>query len=633
MSGGSPTGRGKWGVMAGVWRGVLASCLFGAAFAAGATVPVAGADAPSATVDAVEDVLATWTRSPTVDYCTHAAEASPDALAQARLASIEAMLRSRPADLALLRERAAWRWRLGQCAKAMDDVDQVLAAHADDAWVRGLRAFVEAGLGHGDAALADLDQAIALAPRATTLRLMDAELLAAAHRLPDAEAAVQAAVASDPACGHCYLTLADLQKQQGAYPAALASLEHAAAGGVDPSRLAVLRARLLRLQKQPELAEQVLTAALLGAPDDASLLDGRARAYVSLRRIDDALADLDHALRVRPDDIDPLYLRAVLHQQRGRLKDSLADLERLVALHFVDADMLETRAEVLFQLDAPEAAARSADEALAVDPKVAGAAQVAGAAYAKLRRDDLAFDRLAQALALNPQDSYALVSRSQLHEDRLEWRLATEDAEAAVVAAPQRDITWRRAIFLNRRMGQHARARELLHQLAAREQASEPSERSSTTRTLAVGLWDAGDPAGALPFLRAAVQDKPGDDYMALRLAFARISLGEADAARADLARRPMSSGSTWVRQLLAFVAGQVDDTALRASAMEAPDEKTRASQLCEWDFYVALDHEARGDLDGARRLMTHAANTCAPTMYEQMGAAARLQTSPAYAP
>lgn len=74
------------------------------------------------------------------------------------------------------------------------------------------------------------------------------------------------------------------------------------------------------------------------------------------------------------------------------------------------------------------------------------------------------------------------------------------------------------------------------------------------------------------------------------------------------------------------FIAGQIDEAQLEAIAENGPDEKTRAEQLCEAHFYIALVRLHAGDRPTARLRFRAAEATQKTKFFEHTLAKAELQ-------
>jgi lipoprotein NlpI len=188
-----------------------------------------------------------------------------------------------------------------------------------------------------------------------------------------------------------------------------------------------------------------------------------------------------------------------------------------------------------------------------------------------------------QAIALDPQDSYALTSRAFI------WMQKGDDAKAAAD----------------------------LDALANRD----PSDPDLFGRGLA--FFRGGRFAAAEKDFAAAVKKSP-TQIKAIWLYLAQAH-GGVPSASADLGKNAAPfEGKGWPQPVIHLYTGKLDETQLFAAAQD-PDEKKKRDQECEANYYVAQKRLLAGNKDGARELLKKASADCPRDFIEYNSAVSDL--------
>lgn len=247
----------------------------------------------------------------------------------------------------------------------------------------------------------------------------------------------------------------------------------------------------------PGLAEPVTVGARAADGSPAALARAAVEAVVGLLRVAPGQGDLQEALRTA-GETPPLAALEPVAQAGARLgAPPLARLREAAALardsSFAQAEL----ARALALSGAPEEALAAGERALAAQPSDAEAAAVVGVVRLGLGRDEAARDAFERAVALNPGHAVALTGLARLEPDPAARRGLLERA----VAASPRQLEAQ--LELAGLAGSDARALQTLRRAARALPDSVALHQAFVERASR-----AGDPRGALAYLREAARDE-----------------------------------------------------------------------------------------------------------------------------
>ncbi len=237
-------------------------------------------------------------------------------------------------------------------------------------------------------------------------------------------------------------TLAPLLSGVHHVPAlALASRIHEEAGET-PEAVSLLREAILRSPEETEnyldfaaiafahasfqVGVDVLNAGLQRLPDSAPLLVARGVLEVQLSKTEAAIADFEEAHRRDPNLSFATDAIGILHSQQHLSAESLALFESQANLHRDDPLLQYLLAEQLAESGAHAAPAQleraiaAAKRAVTLDPKYQAAHDLLAVLYVRSNQFKLAIEQAEAALAIDPNDQEALyqelLSRRRLGE-------------------------------------------------------------------------------------------------------------------------------------------------------------------------------------------------------------------------
>ncbi|WP_229402239.1 tetratricopeptide repeat protein [Micromonospora okii] len=248
----------------------------------------------------------------------------------ARLAAVLAP-GERPQDLARLRHnRAQVHLALGDPARALADLDAVIAHDPDNCEYYVDRAALHRAAGRRRAAIRDLDAAIRLGPHLPEAYYNRATLQQERGRAERARADLERALAVDPGHLDARIALVNLHLRRGALDAAEAGARAGLA--LAPDEAALLCTLGLVLAERGRLAEadELFTRALAGDPKLVEAWTNRAAVRFDRDDVAAAVADLDRAVALSPDPV-PRYNRGTALLRLGRWDDAARDFADALA--------------------------------------------------------------------------------------------------------------------------------------------------------------------------------------------------------------------------------------------------------------------------------------------------------------
>lgn len=183
------------------------------------------------------------------------------------------------------------------------------------------------------------------------------------------------------------------------------------------------------------------TAALAARPDYAVAANNRGLVRTRLGDHAAAIADFGTAVQLDPGYADAFGNRALALRAAGRLAEALADADRAVALSDPASAALALYNRGILRDEGGDSAGAVADfdRAIPLDPSHGPAYAARGAARRRLGLLDDALADYDRALELLPVGHAAAAyhGRAAVHADRLDFRSAVEDCEAALRIDPR----------------------------------------------------------------------------------------------------------------------------------------------------------------------------------------------------
>ncbi|MBI3273285.1 MAG: protein kinase [Planctomycetes bacterium] len=536
-----------------------------------------------------------------------------DAAAQAATQALEFEAEDRRARTA---RALAW-VRTGRATHALADLDPVLRAAPDDAWLHAVRAEAYAALLDFRAAAREADVAVAADPALPPAYVCRAELRARAADSTGALADLEAAVALEPALadglaariatlrsgapGEEAAGIEEVERKAAASPPAEALAAWSAWLVVHPDdgRARLLRGRLQAAEGRPLLAQDDFLQAIDRAPPNpqarlalaglrrsaladpagalrdydqlvrlgarsAELFLGRARAWTDLSVPSRAIAELGSALLADGSAAAAYAARGALYLDEGLLAPAAADLDRAIALY----DRAGGTSAVAIAQPPPWDPGRCTLHR-------ARARQLLGQTAAA--RADL--DRY---LAARPEDVSALVLRADCALALGDRQDAARDARRAVELAPDESARAAASMVLARALAAEGAVSEALGSLlAAAGRGTDLAAFLSQTEDAALDLPD------LTPWFRvldAALEAHPRS--VPLRAARLRANLAAGRLREAGEEAAVLAQGGNeaapYARLRLLFEKGASREALAEACAQEAA--KAHEGEAAIWD-------------------------------------------------
>jgi tetratricopeptide (TPR) repeat protein len=134
-----------------------------------------------------------------------------------------------------------------------------------------------------------------------------------------------------------------------------------------------------------------------------------------------------------------------------------------------------------------------------------------------------------------------------------------------------------------------------------------------------------GELSSAVDEMRSALKLDPANAYSVVWLHMIRARKGDDDSDElvtnvAHLDR------NAWPWPVVALFSGTQTPELVHAAALSAKDDRTRAEQMCEADFYIGMFQAEKGATQEARQLLGAALNECSPQFIEYEGAKQELR-------
>ncbi|MEU4438133.1 tetratricopeptide repeat protein [Micromonospora chalcea] len=237
----------------------------------------------------------------------------------------------RPQDLARLRHnRAQVHLALGDPARALADLDTVIAHDPDNCEYYVDRAALYRAAGRTRAAIRDYDAAIRLGPHLPEAYYNRAVLHQERGRPERARADLERVLAIEPGHLDARIALVNLHVERGELDAAEAGARAGLAGApYEPALLCTL-GLVLAERGRPAEADELLTRALSGDPELVEAWTNRAAARFERGDVAAALADLNRAVALSEAPV-PRYNRGTALTRLGRWDEAARDFAHALA--------------------------------------------------------------------------------------------------------------------------------------------------------------------------------------------------------------------------------------------------------------------------------------------------------------
>ncbi len=313
--------------------------------------------------------------------------------------------------------------RLGRWAEGKAELTVCVNLRPDKHWLRLLRGFAEAELGH---------------------RLNVADLAQAEYRA--AEADINAALKADQSRMAQYVGLANrgaLNYRRKRLTEAVADFEQAVTVNPEGSAGYINLAQALQDLGRPREALAALNKAIKLVPNVAALHENRARLYLLLKNRTAARADFQRAVELEPkDSTSDLLVRCLvelgrLFHREGKYATALACYDRVLRQRPAYLLAQRFRAETLLALDRPTEAGRALDQYLAANKQAtADVYQARGLICAGTGDLPGAIEMYTLALRQNPNDVETRCFRGWTYLLTDAVRLALKDFETCLKEEP-----------------------------------------------------------------------------------------------------------------------------------------------------------------------------------------------------
>jgi tetratricopeptide (TPR) repeat protein len=383
-----------------------------------------------------------------------------------------------PGDLGGLTLRSLTLEFVGRYSDALEVCDQLVELYPQDSVSVERRAAVHISFAneqrdtdedlarrHFEAALLDYDLLITLDPEAASPLILRGHLRVDLGRTDGALSDYTHAIDLEPSSVEAHFARGVLYEAYGAYEQALVDFDSVVAGDPQLAQGYLRRGSVLSALGESDRARADFTEALRLEPDNPDALLGRGIATFAAATdpaggrdytenetlLVQALADLDATLATFPEDLAAGWNRALVLRNLDAYDWAVDGLSR--TLDAIDPEDVASRADILAEraealrlwgqtLGVPERleeAVRDFDEAgaLGAPPWVLAAKGAALTALGRLPEAGSAFD---EALALDPDSVWGLVSRAKLQHTLgrdVEALAAFERAAALSVGTPE----------------------------------------------------------------------------------------------------------------------------------------------------------------------------------------------------
>ncbi|CCE05880.1 putative O-linked N-acetylglucosamine transferase, SPINDLY family; TPR domain protein [Bradyrhizobium sp. STM 3843] len=335
-------------------------------------------------------------------------------------------------DVVDLLRRANAFHRSGDLDRAQAGYKKVLRKwpnHFDALYLLGV---CEHQSGNSAAAEPLLRRALQVDPHSATACYALAVTLSALRRDGEALACYDNLIAFKPDFVNAHLNRGRLLSRHGRFLEAIESYDNAIA--LDPQHQDALIGKGEALHYLGRFVDAIACydRILAAKPTHLGALINRGCAFKDLGRANEAIAEFNMALALAPDDTTILINRGETLLSLKRNEEALADFDRVIALDPGLALGWLGRANILMMSKRVNEALEACQRAVAIEPNSTKALTQIGQCQALLGNAEAAVSFFDRALAINPADEVALVSRifsldfcevgfAQHQEARAQW--------------------------------------------------------------------------------------------------------------------------------------------------------------------------------------------------------------------
>lgn len=376
------------------------------------------------------------------------------------------------------------------------------------------------------------------------------------------------------------------------------------------------------------MAKEALTdfdTALELSPRNPIFLIERAEAYMALRDHDGAELDYTAAIEASPGAAFCRYARAIARHGAGNKKGAIEDYDKALELEPDHEGVLYARGCLRQDLGDFSGAEEDFSKLAGLEPETETGWLGRARARQKLGNLEGALEDANKALSIAPADTAALLTRAEVFEAKGDYKRQEEDSTRALAAQPKmvRALELRAGarLLLGNAEGAAQDAKELL--------SIEPERGTALllrgkTKCLA-GAFDESikDQEKAIPLITGS--------YPEFLLWYATVRAGRAEGAAHRMKdyvkeMRDRKDPSSWAIALAAYLAGEMNEDALKAAAEKAENETLKPGQRCDAAFYAGIMLLQRGDRAGAIELLKQCAAMNPPGYLEPVFARKELE-------
>jgi predicted O-linked N-acetylglucosamine transferase (SPINDLY family) len=264
--------------------------------------------------------------------------------------------------------------------------------------------------------------------------------------LEAAERLMRRAVLVDPRSAPAHSNLGHLLTQTRRVEEALACFDKAIALKADYAEALFNRGHALAELKRFEAAIASYDRAIALKPDFADAENNRGVALRALHRPEEALAGYDRAIALRPGYAEALNNRGTALFDLRRFEEAVASYDEALSLKTDCADVWCNHGEALYSLERFDEALASYDRALAVDPNLV-AAWLGRANILRTSRVLEAFAACGRALAIEPNSPRGLTLLGQCHAIQGDSEQAVACYDRALAVKPDDEYALSSKIF------------------------------------------------------------------------------------------------------------------------------------------------------------------------------------------
>ena len=437
------------------------------------------------------------------------------------------------------------------------------------------------------------------------------------------------AVKADPQNAEAHFLLARVHLELGDMAAAQKEAQHALVRGFDKQQVLPLMISTYLGQGKYNEALQAFQVENKDAATDSTIQIARGYAYIGLQRLEEAENAFNDAETLAPNSLQPVLASARLALSRGDLETGEKKLERALAMapNAIEVQLLRT--QVLRLQNDSSGALALLDQIIAKQPNSLKARLDRAGLYLLLGRDADAKADNDAILAMKPTDVQAIFMRALLAARARDF--TTADTQMDQLSRYLGRIP--RAYYLQAVVKQNLGQLEQAEEAASRYAAREPDDMDGIkllariqllkrkpvpvinllTGVAAAGRADSdvhdllgrafslnGQSSEAVEAFRQAQLLAPDNVGVNMRLANARLRVGETDAAIVDLERSlRLAPGDTTVSEQLFAASLATGDLSRAAEALDRI--KASLGDTPTVGNLEAVLLMARVDLDAAR--------------------------------